>query len=100
MNAYSQNLRKRIVKAVETSGNQTQVAITFHFSRSTIRRMLKLEKVDPSLADKPIPGRHPEIAAQNYPAVMALLQERNDGFCHLIFALIRVTLLEPDNNQR
>lgn len=78
MNAYSQDLRKRIVKAVETSGNQTQVAITFQVSRSTVRRLLKLEKVDPTLAAKPRPGRQTEIALENYPALISLLQEHND----------------------
>jgi transposase len=78
MTAYSQDLRKRIVKAVETTGNQTQVAITFQVSRSTVRRLLKLERVDPTLAAKPHPGRQTEIAPENYPALIALLQEQND----------------------
>jgi len=78
MNAYSQDLRQRIIKAVELTGNQTQVAITFQVSRSTVRRLLKLEKVDPTLTAKPRPGRQTEIAAENYPAVIAFLQEHND----------------------
>ena len=79
MNAYSQDLRKRIIKAVETTGNQTQVATTFQVSRSTVRRLLILEKVDPNLAAKPRPGRQTEIAPENYPALINLLQEHNDS---------------------
>ena len=78
MKAYSQDLRKRIVKAVETTGNQTQVALTFQVSRSTVRRLLKLELTDPTLASLPRPGRQTEIAPENYPAVIAILQAQND----------------------
>jgi transposase len=78
MEAFSQDLRKRIVRAVKTTGNQTQVAITFQVSRSTVRRLLKLEQLDPDLAPKKRPGRQGDIAPQDYPAVIALLEAKND----------------------
>lgn len=87
MNAFSQDLRKRIVKAVETTGNQTQVAITFQVSRSTVRRLLKLEQVDPTLAAKPRPGRQTEIVPENYPKVLALLEAQNDLTLHQLCQL-------------
>jgi transposase len=62
MQAYSQDLRKRIVQAVKTTGNQTQVAVTFQVSRSTVKRMLKLEQLDPNLTPKKRPGRQSEIS--------------------------------------
>ncbi len=78
MKAFSQDLRKRIVQAVQTTGNQSQVARTFQVSRSTVRRLLKLEAQDPELAPKPRPGRQAAIAAQHYAAVLAIVQAHND----------------------
>ena len=78
MQAYSEDLRKRIVQAVKITGNQTQVAITFQVSRSTVRRLLKLEQLDPDLAPKKRPGRQTQIPPQKYPKVLAFLQDKND----------------------
>lgn len=80
MKAYSQDLRKRIVQAVETNPthNQSQVARTFQVSRSTVRRLLKLEAKDPDLKARTSPGRRPKLAAQDYGAVIALLEAQND----------------------
>jgi transposase len=78
MKAYSQDLRKRIVQAVETTGNQTQVALTFKVSRSTVRRLLKLEIIDPDLKPQPLPGRDPKVTSQDYGILTALLQAQND----------------------
>ena len=76
--AFSKDLRKRIVQAVKTTGNQTQVAFTFQVSRSTVRRMLKLQQLDPDLTPKKRPGRRSEIPPQKYPDVIAFLEAKND----------------------
>ena len=78
MEAYSKDLRKRIVQAVKTTGNQTQVAITFQVSRSTVRRYLKLEKHDTELTPKKRPGRQRGIPAENHSRVTAFLEAKND----------------------
>lgn len=57
MDAYSQDLRKKIVGAVKATGNQTQGAALFRVSRSTVRHYLKLEAFDPDLTPKKRPGR-------------------------------------------
>jgi transposase len=75
---YSQDLRKRIVAAVKTTDNQTQVAITFQVSRSTVRRYLKLEKQDSELTPKVRPGRGSDIPAQNHSRVFVFLEAKND----------------------
>jgi transposase len=78
MEAYSQDLRKRIVQAVKTTGNQTQVAITFQVSRSTVRRYLKLEEHDSELTPKKRPGRHSDIPVENHSRVTAFVETKND----------------------
>src|SRR3954468_9517765 len=78
MQAYSQDLRKRIVQAVKTTGNQTQVAITFQVSRSSVKRFLKLEELDQTLAPKKRPGRQRGIAVEDFPQVIAFLEAKND----------------------
>ena len=78
MEAYSQDLRKRIVAAVKTTGNQTQVAITFQVSRSTVKRLVKLAQLDPDLAPKDRPGRGSDIPAEYHYRVFAFLEAKND----------------------
>src|SRR5215218_1275066 len=78
MQAYSQDLRKRIVQAVKTTGNQTQVAFTFQVSRSTVKRYIKLAELDQALAPKKRLGRHRGIPAENFPHVIAFLEAKND----------------------
>ncbi len=78
MKAFSQDLRKRIVQAVKATSNQTQVAITFQVSRSTVKRLLKLQAIDPDLKSQPIPGRNAKITSQHYGVLITLLQAQND----------------------
>lgn len=72
MHAYSLDLRKRIVDAVNAGQSHQEVAKRFSLSRASVSRYVQLSKVRPSLAPKPLPGakrRIPEI-------VMASLVER------------------------
>jgi len=78
MKAFSQDLRKRIVQAVKTTGNQTQVALTFQVSPSTVQRLLKLELVDPELKPQTIPGRTAKVDPQHYSVFTTLLETKND----------------------
>ena len=78
MKAYSQDLRIRIVEAVQQTHNQSQVATTFKVSRSTVVRLLKLHAQDPNLPSKTSPGRSTEIASQDYPALLSLVAAKPD----------------------
>jgi transposase len=78
MEAYSQDLRKKIVGAVKATGNQTQVAALFQVSLSTVKRYLKLAESDPDLTPKKRPGRHSTIPTENYSRLTALLEAKND----------------------
>ncbi len=57
MEAYSQDLRRRIVDAVDAGKPKTQVAQIFNVSVPTINRYLRLRTQTGSLAPRPIPGR-------------------------------------------
>ena len=57
MKAYSQDLRERIVQAVDQGISRAEVIKLFGVSEPTIKRYLKLRRETGSLAPKPIPGR-------------------------------------------
>jgi transposase len=57
MKAYSQDLRERIVRAVDQGASQKEAARIFGVSEPTVKRYLKLRRETGSLAPKAIPGR-------------------------------------------
>lgn len=59
MKPYSQDLRERVVKAIDEGRSQGEVAQLFSVSTATIKRYLKLRRETGSLAPKPIPGYPP-----------------------------------------
>ena len=60
MKAYTQELRERIVAAVDRGVPREEVAEVFGVSLSTIKRYLKQRRETGSVAAKPIPGRPPK----------------------------------------
>ena len=56
MKAYSEDLRRRVVGAVERGMKRAEVIETFVVSRPTIKRWLKQRRETGDLAPKPIPG--------------------------------------------
>jgi transposase len=57
MKAYSQDLRERVVRAVDQGMSQREAARTFSVSEPTVKRYLKQRRETGSLAPKAIPGR-------------------------------------------
>ena len=60
MKAYTQELRERIVAAVDHGVPRDEVAEVFGVGLSTIKRYLKQRRETGSVAPKPIPGRPPK----------------------------------------
>jgi len=59
MKAYSQDLRQRIVRAVEQGTSRNDVAHLFDVSPSTIKRYLRQKREQGTIQPKRIPGRPP-----------------------------------------
>lgn len=57
MKAYSQDLRERVIRAVDQGASQKEAARIFGVSEPTIKRYLKRRSETGSLAPKTIPGR-------------------------------------------
>jgi transposase len=57
MKAYSQDLRQRVLKAIDAGQSQAEVAKTFTVSVATIKRYLKRRRETGHVGAKAIPGR-------------------------------------------
>ena len=57
MKAYSQDLRQRVLRAVDQGLSQAEIAQTFAISTAAIKRYLKLRRETGHLLPKAIPGR-------------------------------------------
>lgn len=76
MNAYSEDLRKKIVEALRRGSGKSQVARAFGVSLSSVKRYAKLADEGHSLAPKKKPGSRPKIAQSARRLLEADLQER------------------------
>jgi transposase len=57
MKAYSQDLRQRVLRAIDTGTSRAEVAETFAVSVATIKRYLKQRRETGHVVPKAIPGR-------------------------------------------
>jgi transposase len=57
MKAYSQDLRQRVLRAIDQGKTQAEVAEAFAISTSTIKRYLKARRQSGHVLPKAIPGR-------------------------------------------
>jgi transposase len=57
MKAYSQDLRRRVLRAIDQGKSQAEVAETFAISTATIKRYLKARRERGDVLPKAIPGR-------------------------------------------
>ena len=57
MKAYSQDLRQRVLRAIDAGASQAEVAQTFEISVSSIRRYLRARRETGHIEPKPTPGR-------------------------------------------
>ncbi len=61
MNAYSEDLRKKIVDALRRGMSKSEAARTFSVSRSSVKRYAKLAEEGRPLAPKKRPGSKPKM---------------------------------------
>jgi transposase len=61
MNAYSEDLRKKIVEALRRGMTKTEAARIFGVSRSSVKRYAKLAEEGGPLAPKKRPGSKPKM---------------------------------------
>ena len=61
MNAYSEDLRKKIVEALRRGMTKTEAARSFGVSRSSVKRYAKLADEGHPLAPKRRPGSKPKM---------------------------------------
>ena len=79
MKAYSQDLRQRILKAIDAGQSQTEVAKTFTVSVATIKRYLKQRREMGNVEPKAIPGRPARKGAVLQTHLLAQLEAHPDA---------------------
>lgn len=62
MDAYSEDLRKKIVEAVERGMSKTEAARSFGVSRSSVKRYAAMFREGEPLAPKKRPGSKPKLS--------------------------------------
>ena len=76
MNGYSEDLRGKIVSAVERGMSKSQAARTFDVSLSSVKRYVKKADRGESLAPKKSPGSLPKLDEKARRLLSADLEER------------------------
>ena len=61
MNAYSQDLREKIIQALRRGATKSEAARAFGVSRSSVKRYAKLAEQGRPLAPKKRPGLRPKL---------------------------------------
>src|SRR5215207_11543484 len=76
MNGYSEDLRRRVVSAVERGMSKSQAARTFSVSLSSVKRYVDKAERGESLAPKKRPGSAPKLDEKATKLLEDDLQER------------------------
>jgi transposase len=76
MKAYSEDLRRKIVKALDRGTNKTQAARLFGVSLSSVKRYAKMAREGRPLAPRKAPGRYSKIDEHGRRLLQADLKER------------------------
>ena len=76
MNAYSEDLRKKIVEALRRGATKTEAARTFGVSLSSVKRYAKLADEGRPLAPKRRPGLKPKLGRTAETLLEKDLEER------------------------
>ena len=77
MNAYSEDIRKKIIEALARGTTKTEAARTFGVSRSSVKRYAKLAEQGRSLTSNKRPASKPKIDERARRLLEADLQERS-----------------------
>ena len=75
MKAYSEDLRERVIRAVEAGRPRDEVAARFEVAVPTIERWVRLKRETGGLARRPVPGSAPVKTV----GLLAALPERLAG---------------------
>ena len=75
MNAYSEDLRTKIIEALERGMGKSQAARTFCVSLSSVKRYCRLAQEGRSLAPKKRPGSKPKLDERSRKLLEADLEE-------------------------
>jgi transposase len=75
MNTYSEDLRKKIVEALDRGTTKSEAARTFGISRSSVKRYAKLAEEGRPLAPKKRPGLKPKLDDDGQP----IFPQRREG---------------------
>ena len=78
MKAYSEDLRERVLRAVDQGHPRAQIVQLFGVSRASIKRYLKQRRETGKLAPKLIPGRPPQKLAPLQAGLVGQLQAHDD----------------------
>lgn len=76
MNAYSEDLRKKIVQALRRGMGKSQAARTFSVSLSSVKRYAKIADEGRSLVPKKRPGSKPKMGEDAERLLEADVEER------------------------
>jgi transposase len=79
MKAYSQDLRQRVLRAIDAGQSQAEVAETFAVSVATIKRYLKQRREIGHVLPKAIPGRPARKGAVLQAHLLAQLEAHPDA---------------------
>ena len=79
MKAYSQDLRQRVLRAVDAGQTQAEIAKTFAVSVATIKRYLKQRRESGHVQPKTIPGRPATKGAALDAGLLAQLEAHRDA---------------------
>jgi transposase len=74
MRAYPQELRYRVLRAIDEGTAREEIIAQFHVSRATIKRYLKQRRETGHVLPRPIPGRPPKKKAALLLGIPALLE--------------------------
>lgn len=78
MRAYSQDLRDKVLRAVDQGYPREEIVKLLGVSRATIKRYLKQRRETGSVAPKAIPGRPPKKLGLLQAELVAQLQAHDD----------------------
>jgi transposase len=78
MRAYSQDLRQRVLRAVDEGTSRAEIVERFYVSRATIKRYLKQRRETGNVLPRPIPGR-PNIKGAALQAELGRQLEAHTG---------------------
>lgn len=79
MKAYSQDLRERVLRAVDQGRTRAEIVQLFGISLATLKRYIKQQREEGHVRPKAIPGHPPKKRAQVEAGVRSQLQEHDDA---------------------